>query len=140
MAVNGRQVTSAWKQRVSRMVRRFLGRLYQEGSWEQLARVAVVLPFLDLGWQWIEMPPSGERFPVVSVVASIACVHELLLVLEECGEEELYRECERILLWLQEEETRQVQQVAALMRQEEGAAEQVLQWSRWMVQGEGRRE
>jgi hypothetical protein len=131
---------SAWEQRMSRVVRKFLDRLYKEGSWEQLARIAVVLPFLDLGWRWIEMPPSGERFPVVSVVASAACIHELLMVFEECGEQELYRECERILLWLQEEEARQVQQLAALMRQEEGAEELVRQWSQWMVQGQGRME
>ncbi|WP_376797255.1 hypothetical protein [Thermogemmatispora sp.] len=123
---------------IKRLFEELLDRLDAEGKAEVLARMAVVMPFPGPAWGFIEVPVFGSeegevRIPVIDFVGWQARMHQLLVVFEEEGEEELYRFYERLL---QEAQQLEAQQECAVARLICGEGDDRPLWDRlaWLLQ------
>jgi hypothetical protein len=100
-------------------VERMIGRLSVEKQVEVLAQLVAVLPFLERRRVWVEVPVVGggtRRVEVCDLLGEQARLHQLLLVFEEVGEQELYQQCEQRLLVVQRLEAEQLAWLVAVMR------------------------
>ncbi|GER82745.1 hypothetical protein KTAU_13820 [Thermogemmatispora aurantia] len=129
---------SEQEKRLERLFEQMLDRLVATGRWELLARMAVALPFLVPAWSWIDLPVmrgGSRRVPVENLAGSAACMHELLMIFEELGEQELYRDYERWVLAMQREEAKQVECLVAVMEGKKEAEALLQERYRAMVLG-----